>query len=204
MNIDQLIPALRPYVSGCPMPIMLSELRRAARRFFERSTVWREEVYVGFGGGMNHAVIRVKDEQMLISVVRAQIMGKKDPLDPAPGGMNWISNERGEPKFYSSDKAGSLYLFPIPIVTTTCVIKVAVKPALGSNMIPDIEGDMYAELIAEGAASSILNMPDADWYNPKQADFHAKSFEHGIAEARNKMNMGYSNTGGRIYGGSFI
>ncbi|MBU2099435.1 MAG: hypothetical protein KKD00_11785, partial [Gammaproteobacteria bacterium] len=124
-------------------------------------------------------------------------------LEPVPG-MIWWSTERSRPKYYSSDKAGAISLYPLPVASVTCLLKVAVKPALGSDVIPDAEGDMYAELIAEGAASSILSMPDAAWYNPGQAESHEKNFNHGIAEARNKMNMGYSNTGGRAYGGSFI
>lgn len=204
MNIDELLPLLRPYVSGCPLPIMREELRRAARRFFERSLVWREEVYLGFGAGMTNASIKLKAGQTLVSVIRAQLTDDTEPLSPAPAGMNWLSTERNKPQVYSSDKAGFLSLFPLQATNVTCKVKIAVKPEIGSAIIPDVEGDMYAEQIADGAAASILSMPDAEWYNPAQADYHTSKFERGISEARSKVEMGYSNTGGRVYGGNFI
>jgi|GEM_PF-4320818 len=204
MNLDQLIPQLKTYVSGCPQPIMREELRRSARRFFERSTAWRVDVYVGIGAGMDYANLKLPAATMQVSIIRAQLTDDKDPLSPAPAGLNWASTERGKPKFYSADRPGKIGFFPLPNDTHSCKVRVAVKPELGSPIIPDELGDMYGELIAEGAAASILSMPDSDWYNPKQSDFHRANADRGIVEARTKVDMGYSNTGGRVYGGQFI
>ena len=186
--------------------MVIGALTRAARKFFERSLTWRQDRYIGYGKGLVKAKIAPEDPaaQSLVSVIRAQVKGQNKPLGPAPNGFNDAETSEGQPKFYSSDAVGYLQLQPMPTESTVVLVKIAIKPAIGSQVIPDGLGEMYGEIIAEGAVAEILSIPDSKQYNPKQSDFHRNNFNRGITTALNKVEMGYSNTGGRVYGGQFI
>jgi len=201
-NISDLEPLARPYIQDCPKLLVTRELLRAARTFFAKSQVWRETIHVGVGGGLNSGQINIEDGQAMIAIADVRKMGDTKSLLKMPDKRN-LPTCTGEPGVYTAT-TDTLYIGPIPTETYIAEVEVIVKPSLTATTLPDVTLEDWGEQIACGAVESLLNMPDAAWFNPQGSIGHGNRFRAGITEARIRVAQGFSNASPRASGGKFI
>lgn len=197
-NFTQWYDDTLPSVPGCPQPMALDAIRKAAIEFCERSWGW---IY-------NPTAINVVNGQIsyaftppagaVVSRV-LHVWYDDEPIYPRSpdqlDGMfpNWRTSS-GTPDYYTQEDERNLLLVPVPNADLTGGLKmrVSLKP---THNAADIESRMYEEYreaIASGALSRLMMLPKKPYTDLPTAAVHKAIFDDTIATVRHKVQKGYA------------
>jgi hypothetical protein len=177
---DLWAPDILPSVVGCSTPLMMQELRHAARDLFRRTKSWQEwtDPVVGDGVRTNFTIPLPNDGE-LWKIENA--VADTVPIDV----VNWRSMpappEDWNPGagIYSTDRLTfNLVGYVTPGVPIT--LKVTLIPSLNSRGLSDDMAALTWETLAHGAKARIMQIPKFDFSNAQQAMLEKAEYEEGV------------------------
>ena len=197
--ISDIVKHVSPHVQACPAPLIEQAIVNASIRFCEASLYWRHSVSpITTVEGRSDYVLDIPDDSTVVSVMNpAYHNGNKvehvntDWLNENVD--NWETQEGETPKYFYTIKPGVVTIVPKPSVTTPRALKVSVvlKPLPTATTIPDhVYNDCY-KIIAHGAISELLSIPDKPWSNLNTSSYFETLFMEGVSSARIKASSGF-------------
>ena len=193
------LPDLLPHLPGCPVLIVIHELRRAAQAFFARTRSWNITLdAVPVIAGTTELIIVPADTTIdLVRVSELWYDGKQIYLETADTmaglyGDNWQLHT-GTPSRFIQETPGQVRLYPIPETDATSglVARIAAMPSDTAIEIADNIAVLYQDELTIGAKSRLMLYPGKPWSNPDLGIKNQNDFNAAIDKARNDASMGF-------------
>lgn len=191
-DYKDFMPRVAYEVIGCPIPIILKEIKQSVIRFCEESVSYTVDTSVTLIEGQREYTLTLDANLVPVRPVRVirEDGGILGPVveDLFPG--DWEVFE-GKPTgyFMSMDKKIVFYEKPREDDAGDVIsIKVAVKPSKTNTLttIPDWIYEDYEEGIAAGAKYGLQMIRDKDWSSKKSASDNLMLFKKAVTTARRK------------------
>jgi hypothetical protein len=170
-NWNQFYDLLLPWVPGCPLPMADLQLRTAARRFCDKTMVWREWLGdITTDGAAVVFDVSKSGQQEVVQLLRATLAGETLNVirqEDVPG--DWRTNYWPCPSIFGVNAGSQLALVPLQATGLTLKTEATLRPSLVATGIPDAIFAKYAEAIAWGAAAilaAMKNKPYSDANSP--------------------------------------
>lgn len=185
-TIDTLLPQILPYAPGCPEPVALVNIVKAAQQFCERTRLWRVNYDIAVTKTSIN-VVPVPAGADLFEIERARFADKVltpvslSELDHKQ--VDWRTWEDPEPRYITQEQPGEVIL--CPRCEGTVNLWVFLRPADGSEELPDFIIKLYGRVIADGALAEILMTPNQPFTAPDRAQFYAARFEQRVSNLAN-------------------
>lgn len=183
-DLDDIINPLRVYAQGASRFQLRQAYLEAARKFFQETTAWREEMSVASApsdGTFTLSPIPGDVEAFeatgvwykntaLIKATRAQFQGRY-----SNGSM---------PKAFRVGASNTLHVAPAPRegeeAHERLTVIAALRPVRHASVIDDEALKRFEEPLLDGARWKLLAMPDT-WGNSSTAEYYRKLFQEAIA-----------------------
>jgi hypothetical protein len=120
---------------------------------------------------------------------------------------NWRSATSNKPtRYWLTDELNKIRIWPTPKqdIDEDLTVETIVTYRRGQVEVDDFIYEKWHEYIQAGALSKVLAIPSASWFNPDLARGFARSFKHGIREARKTTLTGTGKYPGRVIPQNFI
>lgn len=189
---DDFLPLLTPLVPGVPDATAKTYLAQAAADFFARTYLWREELDpITLQSGVAVYDLGVSIRGAVIEDVRSVTMdGSSVPLvrvlpDVVPAGHTDIA---GSPTHYWMVGDTAIGVYPTPDRRFVLRLTGVLKTSRAATQVDDWIYETWADALAHGAASRILNIPGKEWSSPTLAAEYSARFEKAIVGARVRAN----------------
>lgn len=87
---------------------------------------------------------------------------------------------------YFFDAPNDLLISPVPSCDEekALCVELALHPSQDTCSLPRALYDQYAETLGDGAASKLLLVKGADWYDPQSAGIYLRRFKNAVSSAR--------------------
>lgn len=184
--IDTLLPAILPYAPGCPEPVALTNIVKAAQQFCERTRLWRVN-YSLTVTKTSINVVPVPAGSDLFEIERARFADKVlTPVSLAEldhNQVDWRTWEYAEPRYITQEQPGEVIL--VPRCDGNLDLWAFLRPADGAEELPDFIIKLYGKVIADGALAEILMTPNQPFAAPDRAQFYAARFEQRVSNLAN-------------------
>ncbi|KZZ72405.1 hypothetical protein A3765_28505 [Oleiphilus sp. HI0130] len=182
MNFSDLLPTILPHVPGCPDPLVIDTVRRAAIIFCRDSHAWSEQL---------NGIYPVE------GVLRYRLDPPEDTQIVAIDRIGYRSrsgfSELPEHDWPKINAFGLLTFDRQPHIGKGPIeVHVILAPSETAASILDQFGSKYREGLIHGATGILQSMPNKDWSNPPLASYHNMEFESSKREARNRRANGDS------------
>jgi len=185
-------PDLLTHVPGCPIPLAVFELRRAAQAFFKSARAWQvTQPLVPITAAQTSVTVALDSaEQELVRVEKAWLDGNSlavqtlEGLDDSALSDDWTLHT-GTPTALVQLTPGVLTLYPVPTANalTGLKLRVSVRPSDASTGVPDEMAVKFRDEIHAGAKARLMMYPGRPWSNPEMALLNAGTFEAGVGAA---------------------
>lgn len=187
--LDRILPLILPNAPGCPHMTALLHARMAAVEFCERTRCWRHATTLTVTG-VDEALV-TPAEAAIHEIETASANGV--PLTPTQFTdiVRWGAGG-GPPQYITQTNANSVSVFPNEgevELELTLFLKPRSDSARGTDpadplrdpydVVPDWMISQHADILAAGALSRVLLIPDQPWTDPKAAAFHLARFLEG-------------------------
>lgn len=164
-----MLPDLMVEVDNCPDMTAISHLRKAARRFCEKTHVWTTTLAdfntVASQGAYPLSVPAGSSPVRLASV---SVGDERDvsllDLEEARAAMAC-----GRQSSFAWIDAGQLHIGPTPARAVPVSVQLSLKPSQAADGIPDWMAEDHMETLHAGAKASLFGMPRKDWTNEAEA-----------------------------------
>lgn len=200
-----LLPRVMPHVIGCPEPLAIDELRRAAQRFYRQTRAIRSDsAPVAVAAQQAEVPVAPTDpDQRLAGIESAWY----DELELSPVteheldntyGRDWV-DRTGRPSCYYMPRRGVLRLFPTPDVAAATGLRVRAwfYPADSAAGLDDDEMDANGDAFVDGALSRLMIIPGRPWTDMNLATARGSAFNKAVEDEGARATR--SNVGARIY-----
>lgn len=181
MKWDDMLSHVLPSAVGCPEPLALDHLLKAARRYCAETCVWNyETVPILTEAGVKRYTLQIGEGQSLVRLLTVEVNEQEYTVPPGPRGRTM--QRRGTGYTAVIEGANDFVLDPAPHLSGKNIItEIAVKPAMTNpaDWPDDLEAHVTA--LADGALSTLLRLSKKDWTDAKEA---------ADAEARFKDRIG--------------
>lgn len=195
VEIDTLVPEVLTLARNAPEPLVLRELRAAARRFCQATKAWREEDRFEVVAPEYEGLF-TSSEADIVAIEQAALDGH--PLDPVSvvdldrRHFGWSRDtEAGSARFITQLTPNSLTIYPRQ--TGTLDLRLVLKPSLTCVTIPGWLADEYGRDLARGAAGELLVLPNTEYQNLALGQLHMSGFTSFIA--RKKVSVAKTQAG---------
>ena len=168
-----------------PPSIAEMHLRRATIELCERTHIWVATVYIDAQAGVADYPLDVPDGAAVVQVRSVKI--GNCCLTPDRSG---VCTGCGCHKFRVEGNHTLWIPTPNSDADQSVQVEVVCKPKQDSCGLPDELYEDWAETILDGAAYRCFSMPKTEWYSTGMTTFYVKSFNVGIARAKNKLSLG--------------
>lgn len=212
---SEFYPQVKPYVGGCPNPVIDRELRNTAIDFLRNTSAWRYD---------QHAAIDLVDdtgqytltppakaliERVTEAFVKDEASATPRPIRPKTIDelralfSNWRT-EKGSPAYYSHETNNlTLYVVPKPdlkaTVTGGLTPWLTLTPNQVATGIEDYLFDRYLQTLAHGAVSRILAIPDRRWTDRGKAADEKFEYEKGRLQAQVELFTSFTTGDMRVH-----
>lgn len=189
-NLSDLLPYVMPYCEGCPQFHAERMIREATIQFCEISRAWRHTISVTLSA--QDQAITLPQYTALHEIEAATWEGRAltpvSFIDADPDQLTGQTSA-GSPSQITALDPGKLSIYPYAAgtVRVALFLKPARGQALGTdpdepmhdayNVAPSFIVEDHAELIADGALSRILMMPNKPYSDPQKAMLLAAKFK---------------------------
>ena len=173
---------------GCTSFAAVNELRRAAQEFCERTKVFRVDLDPTTTNASEDTYeFEIDEEQMLVKVMSAKL-DTQDLKLLLPGDEITMS---GTAAMLVLDQT-QFTLMTQPAARQKVYVKAVMKPSNSSTGVEDFIFDQYAEAIAHGAKSRLMNKAGKTYTNPALAQQEKQEFEAAISKTLMRAAKAYS------------
>lgn len=215
VNIEQWENEIYPHITGVPYPAILDAVRDSAREFCVQTQLWTytleridvvadaNEIAVTIPALQYGELIKIDsvkykpdgedDDQFrnLVAISENQ-MDLNDSVSPA-----WKFQTSPTPSKYwmEPDDDSKLYLNKIPTEDSTSglLLRVFLKPALTTDVLPDFIYYKHKDAITDGALSELLNKKAMPWYDLQDSGVRGMLFANAWSDAKNLKTTGLTN-----------
>tara|TARA_S200000501_G_scaffold85564_1_gene78236 strand:+ start:1769 stop:2452 length:684 start_codon:yes stop_codon:yes gene_type:complete len=194
INYETLLPDILPMVIGCPDSLIESTIRASAIDFCERTGAYQLEldpittvanVYEydleAPTGTTVHKIMWVTFNGTSLEPVTSELLEQRKP--------KWRdSNYYGEPEYYVQQSGTSMWLAPVPNVTTasSVIVRAQLKPTHTSTACDEQIMNEYRDAIVNGALFRLLRMPGRDWSDLQGAGIYSGLFAEAVVTAERR------------------
>lgn len=207
------LPRVAYEVIGCPIPVMLNEIKESVINFCEESLAYTTDVEVTLVEGQRQYSLTLPVNQKVLRALRVTNWqgGILDTLveETLPG--HWKDMD-GTPTgyFLTVDKDIVFYEKPREGDEGKIIsVKLAIKPSKldTTTTIPDWLYEDYEEGIAAGARHNLQMIRDKDWSSKKSAKDNLAVFKKHVTIARKRALQSYTDQSRfvtpRVFGGAY-
>jgi hypothetical protein len=186
-------PLVRISTSKCPVPVIISKVREAAREFCTKTRIWTQfSETADILAGQAVYGLRPPAEADLCAVLDVRVSGNRlRPLTPAQW-RSLPSEKAREPYYFIVTEPSMVHLHPEPNVDIpgAFVAEVALQPSLTSSRGPQFLLARYGSVIARGAQAEILLMPERPWTDAANGAALRNEFRDEMAAAQIGVDRG--------------
>lgn len=172
VELNTLLPLLKPFVPGASDAILLQALSEVARRFCTATRIWREELdpITVRDGRTEYPLELDEDDVEIVGVVSVT----------QDGSVLTASDD------YTVDETNSLILDAEPTEDSTggLVVLVTVRPARYGTRVVDHVANDWGEYLVAGAQAYLCAQPKKPWTNLQAAQIEAQGYAAGVANAQ--------------------
>lgn len=194
---SDLYPHILPFVQGCDLDVVDFHTRQAAIEFCRRSQFWRMEIPITVQPTVETYLIPMPTDaiaSMLLDFTMLDADGMSTDrfhLVAPNRGRTLERDYRTASYVYLSDDGLSLNVQPIPDVSDAQLVPyLSLKPTQSAATLPDFLVNQYADAIAAGALSRLLNMPKTAWRDVAGAVAAANKFNSDCGGASVRASRG--------------
>lgn len=196
-------PDIFPHVPGCPAPIIVHELRRAAQEYLKATRAWKVTLStIPVLAGATSITIPLDADKSLIEIETAWYDGRKlDLVMPSKLDSDFNDDWRlhtGTPSALVQFSPGIVCLYPVPIANAVTGLKVCASmyPSDTATGLTDEIGTKFFNELAIGAKGKLMIYPAKTWTNLDIGAACIQQFNGFIDSGTVKVARGY--VGGRI------
>lgn len=188
MTLDDLLPYVLPSAKSCPEPVAVFNIRLAVIEFCRETLCWQEtQPSQPTVAGLITYDYNLADGQAFVKLLSLTLAGSGLAIvDPEKGRVS-----RSTCDSFAFGQSSGFTLNPAPAddlaIKTTC----AVCPTRDAILFTD-DMDRYAEQLARGALSKILNIAKRDFSDPREAEAKRLRFEEDKACAKSAVLKGFA------------
>jgi len=197
--LAHFMPLVLPYAPTAPEPVVMMNLRLAAREFCKDTRCWREVVTTQIT--QNPVEPDLSCAATIIAVQSAVLNGyelKPVPFDEAE--IDTYLTKAGQASQFTQDQMDRFIIMPFE--PGTLVMSLYLAPSAGprrmardpqaeaQNQVPAFLFDEHVEVIAHGALSRILAIPGQEYTDGNMAGFFAAKFEMAKGEVQASVIKG--------------
>lgn len=187
--LEEFFTDIYPSVPGCPDMTIENAVRSAAIMFCEQTGIVMYDMDpITVVAGQFEYDFEAPDEMIVHGIVTANNDGSKldvvskklvDARFPRHREFN------GSPECILRVDSSLFRVYPTPDTTkaNSLYISVVVKPAPGSEYVPQLLLDDHKQALVDGALSRLLMLPRKDWTNLQLAGAHEMKFAGAINNA---------------------
>ncbi len=179
VSLDEFASMVLPVVHNAPEDTIIGYLRDSARDFARQTHVLQGKLYADIQAAVTEYYIDCPNEQLVISAVNAVRVDGAGLL-PVIGYT------------YSPPSDVSLVRIPRRDIADGLEATCSFIPSPTASAVPRRLYDEWAEAIADGAASRLLLMKTADWYDPQSAGIRLRRAKTAIASAKTLVARGHT------------
>jgi hypothetical protein len=182
---------VRPYVPGCPEPILLDAIKDACVEFCKRTLIFTRdiEIVTVIGQRAYAPSLAAEEAPEQIEMIERDTYALDDSsFHEFKGDITLRS--AGTPTKYYLDENGDIVLGPIPDAIETLAATVAIKPAEDATTVPDALLSHWSEYIAAGAKAALFGQENVEWGDPTKAASNGMAFDEGVNKALMKRARG--------------
>jgi hypothetical protein len=181
-------------------------VRQAAIEFCRRSQAWREELPITVVADTATYVLPLPVDSVPSMLQDFTVLDSDgNSVDQyhivnANRGRKLTRDNRWTAYVYLSDDGLSITVEPVPDSTDAQLVPyVSLKPTQDATTLPDLLREQYADTIAAGALSRLLNLPKTGWRDVAAAAEKRQSFlsDCGAASVRASRGSARSKTRSR-------
>jgi hypothetical protein len=201
MNLDDLLPRVRPEVLHCPPDLMVQQLRDVIRDFCTFTRAWQHEVE------SESFVAQVADYDIEVPTDGYPIAIEHMEYDGAPVYFktvawldrwlpNWRTREADDFSMFTQISPKVFLLTCIPLNNGTAGgvrYRVSLQPTEDAATVDDTLADEWVEVWTDGAKARLLAIPDKPWSNVARADKLEMRYRSGRGAARIRVQHSYGN-----------
>lgn len=181
------------FVTDCPAFIIDTALNDAARKFLDKTLLWKVDAQ--FSLSTDQKVYEISSDLLPINCDAVQVTGLKLDVDAKPLAKNNDGDlpiGLGKPCAYFCTTPNELRVGPTPAEAYDGLITIAIKPSIDKMTVPDFLLSMSGQHIAHGAIGSLKMHTTEKWYDPEGAAWHKQQFEQEIDSARKAALKGFA------------
>lgn len=201
--LDDFLPYVLPQAPNAPAEMAAHYVRLAAIEFARETGVLRERVCVDAQAGVNDYCLEM--DGCALNIVS---------LENVCCGARPLTALRQLPCARSSSPQNSYYfgpprdllLWPAPSHDAPGAIcaDVVLAPGQDACELPRTLYDDFAEVLGDGAASKLLLVKGADWYDPSAAGIYLKRYLNGRRSAKVLASRGFVKQAQYMRAGRFV
>lgn len=175
--LEDILPHVLPFAAGCPEPIALRAIRKAAIQFCERTKLWRttDKYYAE-----PQCDIALPPYASLVAIEDARFDGRR--LEPISFGdlnarypsQDWRDLDEGDPRYVTQTSLNSVRV--VPQTQGMVSLSIVLAPSQSAKELPDFLVDQFPYVIAYGALGDILLIRGEPWSDPQMAVAYATQF----------------------------
>ena len=188
--LANIVPTVQSLVPLCPEPVIESHIRRAATRFCEDTLAWVETLSAAQVVAADFPyVVPAGAGRSVSRILSVAIDGMAPPLDASSvdyeerHANNWLG-ATGVPDRFVEAPIGILHLVPLPNLSTSMAVTVALEPSSTGTEIGDDVYVKHWETIMSGAVVLLSIIPGVPWSSGEMAAVHGTLYDLGVAKAK--------------------
>lgn len=191
---DAFFADVLPDVLGCPEPTAERHILRAARRFCEKTGVWRQDLdRITTRDGKSIYDLPLPTGGEVVRILGGSLAGCD--IDVAGADDSTTAQRRrgtgGRNRVLSRD-GFSVVLLPTPAADQELFLEAWLQPSQSATGLPNAIADKYLSEIAGGALATLLLVNKAPWANPGLADRKERDFAAAIGQAKKDAWKAYT------------
>ena len=197
--LDDCLEYVMPEVPGCPRTLVKREVREAAISLCQSSGIWREEmIKLGILEGIAIYEVDIPRDSKLVQVLSVRISDRNviaktsDWLDKHDS-TDWRDLE-GAARYYMMSTPVEMLLNrkPKESVEAALTATLSLKPSRSADTIPEFLYEDWINVIASGAKSKLMMIPNKTWSAPDHSAAESYEFKKGKGRAKTEANKGHS------------
>ena len=209
INLSEFLPLVQPHAPGASIPAMSQALRKASIEFCETTRCWRHIATVTITEQGN--VVAAPDYAAIYEFELATFDGDNELIPVQYSDLEAKEfGETGIPKYITQTGPNTVSI--LPFSEGEMELSMFLKPRHGDqytlvndmpenvyDSVPQFLHTLHGEVIAAGALSRLLTLPNQPFTNPKMAAFFRQQYENRAVKTSNNNIRGQHRARPRIH-----
>lgn len=200
VSLSLFMPMVMPYCPTAPEPIVMQNLRLAAREFCKDTRCWREVVTIAVTE--NPVTLSTSCADATIVAIQSALFDGRVleavPFDQAS--LDSYMTKTGRADSFTQDESDRFIIMPAEV--GTLIVSAYFAPSSGTkrrigddeiepqNQVPHFLFNEHAEAIAHGALSRILSLPKQEYTDGNLAGYFGQQFRQAKGEVQAQVIKG--------------